>query len=95
MPKTNLYERPGPEGQDSDRRLEVGWQADSVQVATTKLRPGADRNADYLSAVTYASSTGGPPRAWEGEFISLDREQINQLIRTLREARDKAFGRNE
>lgn len=33
--------------------------------------------------------------AWDGPRMVLDREQINLMIRTLREARDAAYGRNE
>jgi hypothetical protein len=31
----------------------------------------------------------------EGQFADLDRRQINDLIRLLRKARDRAFGRDE
>lgn len=32
---------------------------------------------------------------WDGQFTDLDRHGLNQLIRALREARDKAYGRDE
>jgi hypothetical protein len=94
MPKTNLYPTPRPDQpKGADTRIEIGWhQHGWVQLATTKLQPGADRDLDY---VQQASPDDPLVRAWDGWFIDLDRYQINQLIRFLREARDKAFGRDE
>lgn len=93
MPKFNLYPTPLPNQVDgADSRVEVGWShAGFVQIATTKLQPGAERDAEYVPG-TFA---GEPKRAWDGECVGLDRDQVNQLIRSLREARDKAFGRDE
>jgi hypothetical protein len=91
MPKVNLYPCPNPDGTDADVRVEVGWHAGhGATIATTKLRPGADRHAEYA-----LEDDGERYRAWDGEFVDLDRRQINELIRALREARDKAFGRDE
>lgn len=82
----------------------------SVQVGSTrKAAPGVSEHDMYLNesnsapGVTWTKSgdisslsdTGELRRAWEGEHVELDREQINQLIRALREARDQAFGRDE
>lgn len=106
MPKINIYPNPWPNPSvvdgsvdpswDEDgarRRIEVGYSTDSVQLATTQLRPGADRHQDYSPAdegpeVPYTPS-------WDGWFIDLDRQRINDLIRALRTARDKAFGADE
>lgn len=33
--------------------------------------------------------------AWQGQRMTLSREQINNLIRALRDARDAAYGRDE
>jgi fermentation-respiration switch protein FrsA (DUF1100 family) len=95
MPKFNLYPRPLPDQPDgADTRVEVGYgPLHGVQIATTKLQPGADRNRDFIDG---SGTVADPPRrAWDGWYISLERDQINELIRTLRDARDKAFGRDE
>lgn len=83
MPKTNVYP-PGPIDQQM-RRVEVGWQAATVQVATTELANPSN------------PTVGGDNRPeWRGNsYVDLDRHGINQLIRALREARDKAYGRDE
>jgi len=92
MPKEIVYPRPNPNGTDADVRVEVGWSREQyVQIATRKLREGADRNAEFVEA-----TDDEPLRyAWEGSFVDLDRWQINDLIRHLRRARDQAFGRDE
>jgi hypothetical protein len=33
--------------------------------------------------------------AWRGDFIPLERDQVNHLIRQLRAARDQAYGKDE
>ena len=91
MPKFNLYPRPLPNQPDGvDTRLEVGWSKDTLTVAATRLQPNADRDREYFTA-----ADGQSYRAWDGPFIDLDRGQVNELIRALREARDKAYGRDE
>lgn len=91
MPKFNLYPTPRPDQADgSDARVEVGWGPNGVQFATTKLQPGAERGYEY-----FTGPDGQKWRSWDGQFVDLDRDQINNLIRHLREARDKAFGRDE
>lgn len=98
MPKINVYPPyPNPDGSNADRRVEVGWHPNgSVQVGT------AVRNkvkVDSMPGVTVTVPPGGTVDAdgwiWEGQYIDLDRQGINNLIRALREARDKAFGRDE
>lgn len=45
-----------------------------------------------------AGATGEAASAWDelgGAWHDLDRSGINNLIRALREARDKAYGRDE
>lgn len=91
MPKSSFYQNAAPDG-TQDRRIEVGWQRDGgVQVGVTALAPGADPEREYIDV-----PDGEPPKpAWLGEFIHLDRSQINSVIRALRQARDHAFGRDE
>lgn len=97
MPKINQYPNPKHPGQwdevGATVRIEVGWppHGGPVHIATTALQPGADRNNEYMD-----DPNGGPAvPAWDGPSVTLDRDEINQLIRHLREARDKAFGRDE
>jgi hypothetical protein len=94
MPKFNLYPYPNPDGTNADSRIEVGWSkwpTGDVRVATTVLQPGADRNSDLMP-----STPDEPYRpAWDGRFVGLDRNQVNELIRRLRRARDEAFGADE
>ncbi len=90
MPKINLYPHPNPDGTDADSRIEVGWHQRSLTVAATKLQPNAQRDQEY-----FAAADGQHYRSWDGPFVELDRDQTNHLIRALREARDKAYGRDE
>lgn len=61
--------------------VRVGWdRVGYVQIATV-LQAGTDgAPTEHVSAVD------------QGQFVDLDRESINRLIRTLRKARDQAFG---
>jgi len=72
-------------------RIEVGWARDMhVQVATTKL--GSNKEP---AAVDKDMVPAEPEGTWDGQWIELDRHQINELIRHLRRARDAAYGRDE
>ncbi len=80
MPKTNVYPPARPET-PAAFRVEVGWRPDGdVQIATTqRVDTGPDNEP-----------------IWQGlAYVDLDRTGINTLIRVLREARDKAFGRDQ
>ena len=51
------------------------------------------REAGYVQLATReGGDVDESVRAREGWFASLDRQSINQMIRTLRRARDAAFG---
>ena len=60
-------------------QVELGWGRDhgEVQIATTNFGLGDE------------VGPGDPARGW---FVTLDRNGINRLIRSLRKARDQAFG---
>lgn len=93
MPKHNIYQRPLPEqGSVADRRLELQWQREGgVTLGSTHWvgKGEPDPNLERLPAQE-------PPRAaWRGEAVTLDRDQVNHLIRQLRAARDQAFGKDE
>lgn len=80
MPRETFY----PASNDEpDCRVEVRWSKERfLQVGTTKhfVDPCADVSSQEW---------------WEGQWVDLDRQTINDLIRVLRRARDQAFGRDE
>ena len=57
---------------------------------SSRAQVGWSREAEYVQLVT---NDGGDENA--GQFVTLDRDGCNKLIRTLRRARDQAFGRDE
>lgn len=76
------------------RRVELGYSSHEigggVQIATTVREHGANPDREYVD------DPKDPMRkVWDGQFVDLDRGAINQLIRELRNARDKSFGRDE
>lgn len=87
MPKVNVYP-PCPTDAIADRRVEVGWHNGGVQIATTALvNP---------SNIVLTNPPTTPEPEWKSDsYVDLDRGGINNLIRALREARDKAYGRDE
>lgn len=75
--------------------LHVGWMPDGehgdghVQVCI-EIDP---RYADYAAKMTTETQGDGTPiKIWSE---NLSRTEMNKLIRTLRTARDKAYGRDE
>lgn len=75
--------------------VRVGWERDGwVQIGTVlkALLDGNPRPVDPDS-----SDVGPAPAVFadEGQFVDLDRKTLNNLIRTLRRARDQAYGRDE
>ena len=79
--------------------LEVSWQRDGgvVQV-NTNAYDAAQRLHDWVE-VDPKTGEGTPPGTqftlFNGWHVDLDRPAINRAIRTLRAARDQAFGRDE
>ncbi len=85
MPKTNIYP-PRTQPDEATVRVEVGWHNGGVQIATTAL----------VNPTTLTLSDTVAEPAWKSDsYVDLDRHSINTLIRALREARDKAYGRDE
>ncbi len=82
MPKINIYP---PRPDQATTRVELGWHNGGVQIATTTLTDPA----------TVADGTATEPGWVGGHYVDLDRGGINQLIRALRQARDKAYGVDE
>jgi hypothetical protein len=93
MPKHHMYEEPDTVGQDITKRLELYWarESRSVMLGSTAWQgdPGqVATDREWLD--------GEPPTpAWDGRLLSLDRGQINHLIKELRIARDQAYGKDE
>ena len=83
MPKENIY----GEGQTPDwsPRVEVGWTNDLA------LTIGIDREEPFR----YVDPDRNGKTDHTAIYLSLDRAGTNRLIRTLRKARDAAFGRDE
>ncbi len=88
MPKENI-----------DDHVSKGFRAE------VKWTPGQAHQPDgwvQLATVNQASTLtldselpGDTPQKFDGWHVTLDREGINRLIRSLRRARDAAYGRDE
>jgi hypothetical protein len=87
MPKETVYGDQLPFGEDNPGRsqVEVSWGGGVVQVVT-KCVHGA--TGDRLS-------DGEGIHYTDGFYVDLNRKGINELIRNLRKARDRAYGRDE
>jgi hypothetical protein len=81
----------------SPRRISVGWS--KGQYAQIGVGYKVDPK-DSVLAGSEATAVAAPGEIemgeeWKSEWIDLDRQMVNQLIRELRKARDDAFGRDE
>jgi hypothetical protein len=91
MPRETINSRyegltyPGGEIAD-EPKVHVGWGRESQHVEVGVLKHPRDRASGLVEHVDDWHDTK------YGWFIQLDREGINRLIRTLRKARDAAFG---
>ena len=75
--------------------VEVRWGADgSVQVASVMQPPLTAESPASLGTLVETWSTEERFAA-TGLYSTLDRRQVNDLIRILRRARDAAYGRDE
>lgn len=94
MPTEYVYEKYKPtDATEMLRAVKVGWgkEAQHVQVAVVlPNQPEIDVKVDDTTATMTNISAGR-----HHLHIQLDRDSINHLIRTLRRARDQAFGRDE
>lgn len=82
MPKIEVHSKyPDPDSGPAESRVRVGWTPgrEHVEVAT-------------LAQDGQVLQPGPEANGW---FVQLDRTGINDLIRGLRQARDKAYGRDE
>lgn len=90
MAQINTY---SPDGRE---RLCVQYDRDGAQVmvgAQRAIEPKVTVNGEDAPGVT--TSTAPTFDDLGGTWMSVDRAGVNNLIRSLREARDKAFGRDE
>lgn len=71
-----------PDDDEAEILVKVGWSDQWVQLATVARDP-----------VTHETlKVPGDADSW---YVDLDRRGINDLIRELRKARDRAYGRDE
>lgn len=76
MPKENIHSV--SDAANPALNAEVSWSREAEYVQLGTVNP--DENATTEDCIT------------NGWFVTLDRVQINRLIRVLRRARDQAFG---
>ncbi len=91
MPKERIQSTTAPEFD-----VTVAWGRDTnVQVATAAN--DADKRLREWTEVADGAETqpGTSFRLFDGWHVDLTRQQVNDLIRVLRRARDQAFGRDE
>jgi hypothetical protein len=72
--------------------LQVRWGKDGFVELGSRIVHAAD-HSDYEPTEKERPGEAGKPI--RGTYVSLERHQINELIRYLRRARDQAFGRDE
>jgi hypothetical protein len=72
--------------------LQVRFGRNGFVELGARIVHGAD-HSDYKPTEDERPGAGGKPIS--GHYASMDRAQINELIRHLRRARDYAFGRDE
>lgn len=84
MPKEVIYT-----DQKNDFNIQVGWSHNAVQVGieTTSGEPLLDVLRDL--------EAGNLTPQFKSVWSNVDRQDINELIKFLRKARDAAFGRDE
>lgn len=87
MPKTNI------DDQITDGfRVEVSWARDShVQIATVNTH--STLTLDTEPPAPAFNTT--PTEQFDGWRVTLDRAAVNRLMKSLRIARDAAFGKDE
>lgn len=99
---------PGDDRPLPDTHLKVCWGRDSEYVQVASLETVQDPDNPYRRLQNClgerytivdsgkSDSDQGYSRHFDGWYMTLEtRSQVNDLIRTLRRARDQAFGRDE
>lgn len=78
-------------------QIHVGWSKDDESVQVSTVNTLADKARRESNPQRSDWDTAGVPEYAgpsdpDGYYVCLDRNSINRLIRTLRRARDQAFG---
>lgn len=76
-----------------ERADRLGGDREAVRVGWG--REGWVQIASVLMQQIEGSTSPTEARVDQGQFVDLDRESVNNLIRVLRRARDQAFGKDE
>lgn len=99
MPKELIYSEALPYGEKSAARSVVGvhWGlGDHLQVSSSLFNDdGLYFTADGLEHQAEGEDAARREAWARGYYVGLNRRQVNHLIKTLRRARDQAFGRDE
>lgn len=98
MPKEIVHGQCPVFGPDSmaEPIIEVRWSRDKDFVEIGSRIVHMADHTDYVPTEEERPSMGtSEGRAIRGLYMSLERSEINSLIRNLRRARDQAFGRDE
>lgn len=83
-------------GQTDEQRLYLIDQLRRVYATADPKDPGVDDHLIKQVFATLAHVANGPTtRGYQGVWATLDRGATNRLIKTLRRARDSAYGRDE
>lgn len=88
MPVEKIHSSVMPGDVGEPLHLRVGWSREASSVQIASINPESPFKWEESET---SPSTGG---AFDGWFVSLERSQINDLIRVLRKARDQAFGQD-
>lgn len=85
MPKTIINSRFPSELEQT--HLHIGWTKDGSEHVEVSVQ--------NETIAAECAAQGRPHDSRSGWFVQLDRAGINRAIRSLRQARDDAFGRDE
>jgi len=89
MPKEVIHSR--YDGKTVTEMTEDG-KSQQVTLVEPFLHVGWDREAEHVEIATRAGGDFKSDFDRPGLFVQMDRSGLNRLIRTLRKARDAAFG---
>lgn len=94
MPKETIKDASGPMRSTSEQTTD-GVTTGSVTIHDLAIQVGWSREAEYVQVASVDLTEESGLRTNFGWFVELDRPAINRLIRTLRRARDQAYGADE
>lgn len=98
MPRERIYGAETPFGEEDSRRsvIDLTWSRETghVQIATMSI-DGVTGDPVEIGTIEVPSPDGPHRGILGGQYLQLDRDGCNRLIRNVRRARDQAFGRDE